>query len=403
MLKGADDVVMEQEDSASRHGEMTNWDINDIKLPQDVRQIDWFQEWPDSYVKHIYSSEDKNAQRHHSSWAMRNTNNHNSRILKKSCLGVVVCGNDCSTLDGRKIYLRPAICDKARQKQQRKCCPNCNGPLRLLSCRGHGGYPVTNFWRHEGQFIFFQSKGAHDHPRPETKLEAEARRSIQKAQTAFSPSSPRLKRIQEIESLTGAMPTWEALPLLLSKPDAYMLPANFGGHLSKSSREPTLGSCSGQPPYPRAAGENRGSREVPTWSRSPVLGRTPSAGRPCSGPAVPAANPPCAAPSPQHCTDPGTQHTLPLTKGGHNPFRPNAGPLGDESCEEKSPLAYSGSCFPPPPYPAPQGGHCPTASGAHHQCQLLAPLRGSEGDGGEGGRRLNYCNNNMFFNLYPLR
>ncbi|KFZ69485.1 Chorion-specific transcription factor GCMa, partial [Podiceps cristatus] len=235
MLKGADDVVMEQEDSASRHGEMTSWDINDIKLPQDIRQTDWFQEWPDSYVKYIYSSEDKNAQRHHSSWAMRNTNNHNSRILKKSCLGVVVCGNNCSTLVGRKIYLRPAICDKARQKQQRKCCPNCNGPLQLLSCRGHGGYPVTNFWRHEGQFIFFQSKGAHDHPRPETKLEAEARRSIQKAQTAFSLSSPRLKRIQEIESLTGAMPTREALPLLLSKPDADMLPAHFGRHLSKSS------------------------------------------------------------------------------------------------------------------------------------------------------------------------
>lgn len=94
--------------------------------PQDVRQTDWFQEWPDSYVKHIYSSEDKNAQRHHSSWAMRNTNNHNSRILKKSCLGVVVCGNDCSTLDGRKIYLRPAICDKARQKQQREYEHGCS-------------------------------------------------------------------------------------------------------------------------------------------------------------------------------------------------------------------------------------------------------------------------------------
>lgn len=93
---------------------------------QDVRQTDWFQEWPDSYVKHIYSSEDKNAQRHHSSWAMRNTNNHNSRILKKSCLGVVVCGNDCSTLDGRKIYLRPAICDKARQKQQSEYEDGCS-------------------------------------------------------------------------------------------------------------------------------------------------------------------------------------------------------------------------------------------------------------------------------------
>uniref|UniRef100_A0A663N350 Glial cells missing transcription factor 1 n=2 Tax=Athene cunicularia TaxID=194338 RepID=A0A663N350_ATHCN len=301
MLKGADEVVTEQEDSASRHGEIMSWDINDIKLPQDIRQIDWFQEWPDSYVKHIYSSEDKNAQRHHSSWAMRNTNNHNSRILKKSCLGVVVCGNNCSTLDGRKIYLRPAICDKARQKQQRKCCPNCNGPLRLLSCRGHGGYPVTNFWRHEGQFIFFQSKGAHDHPRPETKLEAEARRSVQKAQTAFSPSSPRLKRIREIESLTGAVPRTEALSLLFSKPDAYMLPADFGGHLSKSSWELMLGSCSGQPPYPRAAGEDGDSGEAPTWSRSPSLGRTPSAERPCSGPAGPAGR------SPQHCAHPGSQ------------------------------------------------------------------------------------------------
>ncbi|NXA27120.1 GCM1 factor, partial [Ibidorhyncha struthersii] len=401
MLKGADDVVMEQEDSASRHGEMTSWDINDIKLPQDVRQTDWFQEWPDSYVKHIYSSEDKNAQRHHSSWAMRNTNNHNSRILKKSCLGVVVCSNDCSTLDGRKIYLRPAICDKARQKQQRKCCPNCNGPLQLLSCRGHGGYPVTNFWRHEGQFIFFQSKGAHDHPRPETKLEAEARRSIRKAQTAFSPASPRLKRVREVESLTGAMPTREALPLLLSKPDTYLQPANFGGHLSKSSQEPTLGSFSGRSLFPRAAEEDRGSGETLTWTRSPSLGRTPSAGRPCSGPAIL----PCPAPSPLHCVHPASQHLLPVTKGGHDAFRPNTGPSGDESRQGKSPLAYSSSCLPLPPYPAPQGGPCSTASAAQHHHQLSAPLRGSQGDRGEGGCRtgLNHCHDDMFFNLYPLR
>ncbi|XP_074905955.1 chorion-specific transcription factor GCMa [Buteo buteo] len=364
MLKGTDDVVMEQEDSASRHGEMTSWDINDIKLPQDVRQIDWFQEWPDSYVKRIYSSEDKNAQRHHSSWAMRNTNNHNSRILKKSCLGVVVCGNDCLTLDGKKIYLRPAICDKARQKQQRKCCPNCSGPLRLLSCRGHGGYPVTNFWRHEGQFIFFQSKGAHDHPRPETKVEAEARRSIQKAQMAFSPSSPRLKRIREIESLTGAMPMREALPSLLSEPDASMPPAHFGRHLSKNSQELTPGSHSRQPPYPRACGEDGGCGEEPTWSRIP--------------------------------------HVLPVTEGGHNDFRPNTGPSGDDSCEEKPPPAYGGRCLPPPPYPAPQGGPCPTASGAHHLRQLLAPPRRSEGDGGR-HMGLGCCSDDMVFNLYPLR
>ncbi|NXR49729.1 GCM1 factor, partial [Hippolais icterina] len=388
MLKGADDSVMEQEDSASQHVEMTSWDINDIKLPQHVSQTDWFQEWPDSYVKHIYSSEDKNAQRHHSSWAMRNTNNHNSRILKKSCLGVVVCGNDCSTLDGRKIYLRPAICDKARQKQQRKCCPNCSGPLRLLSCRGHGGYPVTNFWRHEGQFIFFQSKGAHDHPRPETKLEAEARRSIQKAKTAFSPSSLRLKRVQEIESLTGAMPTQE--PLHLSNTDAHMPSANFRGHLSKSSHEPTLSSCTGQLPYPRTAREDGASREAPTWSRSLSLRRTPRAERLCSVPAVPS-----TAPSPQQCT-----HLSP-----HDPFRSNTGPLGDGSYGEKSPLTLSGSCLSLPPWPAPQGGPSPMAAGARPHRQLSLPPRGSEGDSGGGGHQvcLDCCNNDMFFNLYPLR
>ncbi|NWI41766.1 GCM1 factor, partial [Picathartes gymnocephalus] len=398
MLKGADDSVTEQEDSDSRHGEMMSWDINDIKLPQHVSQTDWFQEWPDSYVKHIYSSEDKNAQRHHSSWAMRNTNNHNSRILKKSCLGVVVCGNDCSTLDGKKIYLRPAICDKARQKQQRKCCPNCNGPLRLLSCRGHGGYPVTNFWRHEGQFIFFQSKGAHDHPRPETKLEAEARRSNQKAKTAFSTSSLRLKRVQEIESLTGAVPTQE--PLLLSKPDAHAPPANFRGHLSKSSQEPTLSSCFGQLPYPRTAGENGASREAPTWSRSLSLRRSPRAERLCSVPAVPS-----TAPSPQQCTHLSTQHILPVTKGGHGPFGSDKGPWGDGSCGDKSPPTCSGSCFSLPPHPVPQGGPCPMASGAQPHPQPLQPPRGSEGDRGGGGHQvyLNYCNNDMFFNLYPLR
>uniref|UniRef100_A0A8C5TG97 Glial cells missing transcription factor 1 n=1 Tax=Malurus cyaneus samueli TaxID=2593467 RepID=A0A8C5TG97_9PASS len=370
MLKAAHDSAVEQEDSASRHGEMTSWDINDIKLPQDVSQTDWFQEWPDSYVKHIYSSEDKNAQRHHSSWAMRNTNNHNSRILKKSCLGVVVCGNDCSTLDGRKIYLRPAICDKARQKQQRKCCPNCNGPLRLLSCRGHGGYPVTNFWRHEGQFIFFQSKGAHDHPRPETKLEAEARRSIQKAKTAFSPSSPRLKRIQEIESLTGAMPTQEPLPSILSKPESQAPPVNFMGCFNKSCPEPTPSSCSERLPQPRRAGEDRAG-DGPAWSRSLA------------------------------------QHVLPVAKGPHDPFRSGGHDSlqGDGSCGEKSPLTSSGSCLSAPPYPAPQGGLCPMAGGAQPHRQLSAPPRGCEGDRG-GGRHqvcLNYCNNDMFLNLYPLQ
>lgn len=200
MLKGSEHCFSNPGYS-SEHEPTISWDINDPKLPQDVRQLDSFQEWTDSYVKFIYCVDDKNAQRHQSGWAMRNTNNHNCHILKKSCLGVMVCTNDCSLPDGKKIYQRPAICDKARQKQQKKCCPHCGAALSLLPCRGHGGYPVTNFWRHEEKCIFFQAKGMHDHPRPETKTEAEARRSINKKRPYTENGCYKDKR--ELQSLTG--------------------------------------------------------------------------------------------------------------------------------------------------------------------------------------------------------
>lgn len=48
---------------------------------------------------------------------MRNTNNHNVNILKKSCLGVLVCNMTCTLDTGDPVHIRPAICDKARKKQ----------------------------------------------------------------------------------------------------------------------------------------------------------------------------------------------------------------------------------------------------------------------------------------------
>lgn len=62
--------------------------------------------------------------------------------------------------------------------QKGKPCPNrrCNGRLEIIACRGHCGYPVTHFWRHTEHAVFFQSKGVHDHPRPEAKSTAEQRR-----------------------------------------------------------------------------------------------------------------------------------------------------------------------------------------------------------------------------------
>ncbi|KAH0534299.1 hypothetical protein KQX54_002783 [Cotesia glomerata] len=144
-----------------------------------VVNYDLFSEWADGHVRQVYDPDCEEARKHLSGWAMRNTNNHNVSILKKSCLGVLVCSLKCILPNGGQVHLRPAICDKARKKQQNTTCPNkpCPGVLVIQQCRGHCGYPVTHFWRHTPHAIFFQAKGHHDHPRPEPKSTAESRRS----------------------------------------------------------------------------------------------------------------------------------------------------------------------------------------------------------------------------------
>ncbi|XP_010212572.1 PREDICTED: chorion-specific transcription factor GCMb [Tinamus guttatus] len=133
------------------------WDINAPQLPQEPKHFDSFQEWPDGYVRLVYPREEKSAQRPLSGWAMRNT------------------------------VILPILTEKA--------CPNCNAALELIPCRGHSGYPVTNFWRLEGKAIFFQAKGVHDHPRPESKLEAEARRSSIKKHVLSSHHSQKKRHL----------------------------------------------------------------------------------------------------------------------------------------------------------------------------------------------------------------
>jgi hypothetical protein len=159
-----------------------DWDINDTNVPNiEEADLDEFQEWADGHCRFVYNSSNEDAKKHVSGWAMRNTNNHNVNILKKSCLGVLVCSASCTLPNGGKINLRPAICDKARKKQQGKQCPNrscTTGRLEVQPCRGHCGYPVTHFWRHTKNAIFFQAKGVHDHPKPEPKSSAESRRTL---------------------------------------------------------------------------------------------------------------------------------------------------------------------------------------------------------------------------------
>lgn len=74
-------------------------------------------EWADGHVRRVYGPDCEEARRHASGWAMRNTNNHNVSILKKSCLGVLVCSQECILPGGGRVHLRPAICDKVRESK----------------------------------------------------------------------------------------------------------------------------------------------------------------------------------------------------------------------------------------------------------------------------------------------
>jgi len=82
---------------------------------------DAFEMLPNGNCLRAYSSRScAEAAKHMSGWAMRNTNNHNSSVLKKSCLGVLVCSRRHTTCPDRPaetVHLKPAICHKARAKQ----------------------------------------------------------------------------------------------------------------------------------------------------------------------------------------------------------------------------------------------------------------------------------------------
>ncbi|XP_071965256.1 uncharacterized protein [Antedon mediterranea] len=144
---------------------------DDIKKPKKkIEKFDLFEEWIEGDVTLRYNPKDHDARKHLSGWAMRNTNNHNKKVLKKSCLGVFVCSKaQCRSQSGEMVSVRPATSDRARRKQSEKSCPRpgCGGKLTHVPCTGKGGYPVTHFWRVTDSVIVFQAKGVHDHPRPD--------------------------------------------------------------------------------------------------------------------------------------------------------------------------------------------------------------------------------------------
>jgi len=138
---------------------------------QPIKEYDEFEEWIDGSAKLRYSPYSREAQAHISGWAMKYTNNHNKFVLKKTCVGVLLCSRDCTLPNGLKIVVRPAISDKVRERQIGQNCPNasCTGTLLHRKCTGNNGYPVTHFWVHQEDGIYFESKGTHDHFRPQAR------------------------------------------------------------------------------------------------------------------------------------------------------------------------------------------------------------------------------------------
>ena len=79
---------------------------------------DSFESLVDGNCRRAYEASCERASKHASGWAMRNTNNHNPAVLKKSCLGVLVCSARHAACPSRPaLHLKPAICHKARAKQ----------------------------------------------------------------------------------------------------------------------------------------------------------------------------------------------------------------------------------------------------------------------------------------------
>jgi len=107
---------------------------------------DAFEHLPDGNCRRAYrryddtSSRCGDAVKHSTGWAMRNTNNHNPAILKKSCLGVLVCSARLTACPSRPaLHLKPAICHKARAKQIGQI------PLYVSATRSQAQPPYTGY------------------------------------------------------------------------------------------------------------------------------------------------------------------------------------------------------------------------------------------------------------------
>lgn len=247
------------------------------------------------------------------------------------------------------------------------------------------------------------------------------------------------------KSLTGEVQSQDASPLLVCERKAFTSHSSVNGHvgdqtpqeqvlnkcwslakgysLGKSSYliDPTqdlgcnafLSKCkyTGTREYDRDPDELSISpyseyREQQTWHKNMDWGRNPSTDKYGNSSAAFLAGLHCETLASINMADLGIQHaTMPMVKVGCHPVRSNVGMFGDDVSEGKSHLNCSPSTIPSSFCQfSPEDPHL-IADTAHYFYQNSFPLKGNEWHTEDERKYINldHCNNEMFFNLFPLR
>lgn len=148
--------------------------------------------------------------------------------------------------------------------------------------------------------------------------------------------------------------------------------------------------------------------EPQSWNKNMELGRNPLADKHRNGATAFLSGLHCETLGSLNAVDFGISHApeiQPLVKVGYHPLRSNANMFGEDTYEGKPYLNYSNSNIPSSFCQLSPEDPYLIADTAHHYYQNALPVKGNEWHAEDERKYMNldHCNNEVFFNLFPLR
>jgi hypothetical protein len=199
-----------------------------MKLPQNVKKIDWFLEWPDYSETHLpLGRPERTVPPEQLGHVQHQKQLPNSQELMPEGSGV-----QQRTVPRRKaarfIWDSQSVTKLGRAAEEK--LPQLQWALETHSRLRPSmvgqqlpSHQLLEALRH----FFFQSKGEHDHSKPETKLETVARRDVKKLHMASASSSLPMKGRPETKALPGETQSQGSLPLTWSFQEGFQLPSRY--------------------------------------------------------------------------------------------------------------------------------------------------------------------------------